>query len=933
MLDTDSFDIWCQSLGIDAAARSAIEHIRSSDPERRVDSRRGNVSGNYLSHKMGVTIQFESHRNELARIYELEHDPDVFEYYDQPPSFELDYKAKSGRRNRHLYTPDFFVIRKDSAGWEECKTEDDLKRLAESSPNRYQKNDAGQWCCPPAENHAHPLGLYFKVWSSAEINWVFQRNFQWLSDYFGLDSSCLDHNVAQEIVQQVKENQGTALSDLLQIYDADTLNMLIAIEEIYVDLYAVQLAEPDRVKVFSDEGTAFAYQRMQESTVTIEKHNQIFNISVGKTVVWDNECWEIVNTGTKSIGLLRNDGKLIELPNTEIERLIGEGKITLSSQPDDDSLQQEILNILKSASSNEIEEANQRYKQIQPFLEPKTSSSPSSTIRRWVKQYREAEEMYGRGYIGLLPKHHAKGNRLEKIDHAVREFMQEFIEKNYETLKHRRVKRVHQSFVEACETSSPPLTPPTQKTFYEEIKKRPRMKQIAKREGRRAALPHRPIYLSLKLETPRHGDRPFEIVHIDHTQLDQELVCSLSSLEQCRLNLTSSKAQNLGRPWATFMVDAYSRRLLAVYLTYENPSYRSCMAVLRICVQRFKRFPQSIVVDNGTEFHSHYFEKLLAFYSCTLKHRPPADARFGYVVERLFGTANTQLIHEMRGNTQIKRLQRKVTKSVKPESQAVWTLPDLHDALCEWAYEVYDQRQHPTLGQSPREAFNTGLALGGNRTHCRVEYDEIFYILTLPAPKRGSRKIHPGHGFSVNYIYYWSNLFRDPGIEKSCVDVRYDPFNVGIAYAFIKGQWTKCISNNYQYFNGRSEVEIRLISTELRKRKRDLGRDTVVSDKDLVRFLSSKEAQEEKFLLARLQASENQAVIQRIAPEQVEISSHQIVSSSLDEDLEVLVESAGLEELDSDDEDLSAESSDENVEDTLPNEDNNPYDFDYYGEW
>ena len=34
-------------------------------------------------------------------------------------------------------------------------------------------------------------------------------------------------------------------------------------------------------------------------------------------------------------------------------------------------------------------------------------------------------------------------------------------------------------------------------------------------------------------------------------------------------------------------MDAYSRRLLAVYLTFDPPSYRSVMMVPRICVLRF----------------------------------------------------------------------------------------------------------------------------------------------------------------------------------------------------------------------------------------------------------------------------------------------------------------------------------------------------------
>jgi transposase InsO family protein len=90
--------------------------------------------------------------------------------------------------------------------------------------------------------------------------------------------------------------------------------------------------------------------------------------------------------------------------------------------------------------------------------------------------------------------------------------------------------------------------------------------------------------------------------------------------------------------------------------------------------KRFKRFPQTIVVDNGAEFHSHYFEQLLATYRCTKKHRPPAKARFGAVVERLFGTANKQIIHELQGNTKITRNVRQVTKSVQPKNLAVWTI-------------------------------------------------------------------------------------------------------------------------------------------------------------------------------------------------------------------------------------------------------------------
>jgi hypothetical protein len=123
MLTENEFIIWCRHLNLSEQARNKVQDIRSSPPSRRVGGGKKNVCGRYPSLKMGQTIQFESHRNELAHIYKLECDEDVLEYYDQPPLIELDYLSLKGRRVRNQHTPDFFVIRKNSVGWEECKTD------------------------------------------------------------------------------------------------------------------------------------------------------------------------------------------------------------------------------------------------------------------------------------------------------------------------------------------------------------------------------------------------------------------------------------------------------------------------------------------------------------------------------------------------------------------------------------------------------------------------------------------------------------------------------------------------------------------------------------------------------------------------------------------------------------------------------------------
>ena len=56
-------------------------------------------------------------------------------------------------------------------------------------------------------------------------------------------------------------------------------------------------------------------------------------------------------------------------------------------------------------------------------------------------------------------------------------------------------------------------------------------------------------------------------------------------------------------------------------------------------------------------------------------------------------------------------------KAVDLKRQAVWQLPDLYEFLCEWAYDIYDQVEHPALGQSPRDVWAVGLAYGGEREH------------------------------------------------------------------------------------------------------------------------------------------------------------------------------------------------------------------------
>ncbi len=182
MLTPSEFQQWRKALHLPAETVDLIARIRFSPPARRVQGRAGNVCGTYPSRKMGMTIQFESHTVELGAIYLMEHDSEVLEYFDQPPSFKLSYQSRSGRKTTHFHTPDFFVIRHDQAGWEEWKTEEQLHKLADKQPFRYQSRD-GVFHCPPGEEYASAFGLSYRVRSSAELPRTFIDNLDFLADY------------------------------------------------------------------------------------------------------------------------------------------------------------------------------------------------------------------------------------------------------------------------------------------------------------------------------------------------------------------------------------------------------------------------------------------------------------------------------------------------------------------------------------------------------------------------------------------------------------------------------------------------------------------------------------------------------------------------------------------------------------------------------
>src|SRR2546427_9080091 len=135
-------------------------------------------------------------------------------------------------------------------------------------------------------------------------------------------------------------------------------------------------------------------------------------------------------------------------------------------------------------------------------------------------------------------------------------------------------------------------------------------------------------------------------------------------------------------------------------------------------------------------------------------------------------------------------------------------------------------------------------------------------IATLPSTPKGTAMVSPGRGVKINYIFYWCDAMDDPKIQRQQIPVRFDPFDLGTAYAFIGGQWLQCHSDYYRTFQGRSQKELFIASKELRAKNRDRGPQFQVTAGKLAQAFQAIHLQE-SLLFERLRTRETQALRER----------------------------------------------------------------------
>jgi transposase InsO family protein len=597
------------------------------------------------------------------------------------------------------------------------------------------------------------------------------------------------------------------------------LYQLIADREVYVDLEKHLVAEPDRLPVYRDEAASKAFTLA--STGAVSPYHQMpshIGMGLNDKLTWKGRQYTIANLNVDEVFLACED-QVVRVSRGVLESSLRDGEITRVSETATSQSNSELHELLKQASPSDLTVATRRYELIKDTAAAKVARIRPRTLRRWRRIFREAEQNCGHGLVGLLPNMKNRGNRTPRFSERHNQLADEVITREYSNPKQQTKWSSYGVFALECERCG--IVAPSYEWFVKRIGQRDHQATIRARKGRRAAY-------GLGTLTPgrlnlNHGDAPWQVAYADHTQIDLECLCTPT-------------ANQSDRPWLTLMVCGYSRRPLAWCLTYDEPSYRTLMLLVRDCVRRHNRLPNCLVIDGGPEFRGTYFESLCALYEVTLRRRPPAAGRAGTLIERSFGALNTQFFYNLAGNTQITRNVRQVTKSVNPKNLAVWTLEEIGDLLEAYFADIYDHYPHPAFNMTPAQRYEQGMVIAGERSNRRILYDQTFIIQTFPTTPSGVAKVQRGYGVKIHYVYFWSDEMKDSQVEGTKIPVRYDPFDASVAYAYIHKRWVKCTSQYQDVFTGRSEKELTIATQELRKSRANLRARQGLTAKDLALF-------------------------------------------------------------------------------------------------
>jgi putative transposase len=416
-------------------------------------------------------------------------------------------------------------------------------------------------------------------------------------------------------------------------------------------------------------------------------------------------------------------------------------------------------------------------------LERIKAGKSDRSVRRWKEKVIKGKILGLSPFQSLLPKYHLSGNRAPRLNKKCIDFIIKFIKEYYSTTLRLMPLMSYNYYCELAKKEHPNYKPVSRKTLRQYILKSNQLKIARGRGGKRAA-----NAAANPSDVDTRGfiaTAPFELASLDHYLVDQE----------CEI-VTSDGKTYTAKPWLTAMIDIYSKIVLAVWLTFRAPSKRSCAMVIRMCAKKHGRLPKSVIVDQGADFRSVFFDSLLSHFDMDNTQRPAGHSRFGAEIERFFGLYKTDWLALRPGNTAIHMEGRSVSGSHTAKKTASLSIEDTWDELNQYI----EWRNNVIVGNekvSPVDKLNLALEqypfVGVD-----VEYNNEFKILSAVDTKPYT--VDPVRGINIDGIHYWAPELTSQTGKRKTVNVRFEPENPYQIYAQLNDKWVICRSSETKTF-------------------------------------------------------------------------------------------------------------------------------------
>ena len=826
---------YCDLHHLPERGRAVVHQALAGDPVRRVGGGGRNVVVRYPSRKMGCVIQAESRNVELIFVEQCEHDPNVLFFLCQPTDLFVRITDAKARRRRIKTVPDYLVLHEEEGFYfVECKPLSVLEKSAADSGRFVRKGS--DWSWPAAEEAAAEFGLGYRVFTSEIADRFWVRNVRFFDDF--VDAACPDPERAQAVTARVATARSVRVHELLADTGADPeiVWWLLANGRIAADLQRELCFNLDTSWVHASYELMLAARHRPRSAASHAFRPNLCSLrpESGRDLLWDDKPWTVINVADDCITLREGaSGTLAPIPAQDFEQLFAQGHLRATNVSAVEEIDRQSQALVAGSSRHALDAANRAFQLVKQA--DATKKVPKNTSERSLRRYRaqmlDAQLRYGSEYLGLL---RLRGRRpgTRALDLAQQALLAYVVQNFSKDRSAGRVLRAFNRLKALCDEVE--VVSPSRETVRRELAVPNAAKLVHAREGARAAYQLQgPLALGAD-GLPTVPDRVFELAHVDHTQLDIELVSRTTLI---RL---------VGRPWVTLMIDGRSRLPLGMALSFNHPSRVALAEVFFDAVSRFHRVPDSLVADQGAEFNSVDFEAALAHLQMSKLERPATKPRFGAVIERMFGITNTEFVHELSGNTKLLRRARTLSSSHHPSREAVWTLPLLYEALEKWLFDVYPALRHGSLGASPREVFEQDRFRSGGRVARYVRADAALRVLLAVTPDGGKRKVDPVRGITIDRLRYWHEDFERGDVGRSAVLVKVDPLDCALAFAWVRGRWVNCVlADGDADLGGRSRKQVALAVKELREQHRAGGQARDVNALALGRFMREVDAKGE----------------------------------------------------------------------------------------